>query len=98
MPVFHRENATRIAKEFNDRTSSLQALIQLYDVGSDGWNLHEACHEALVMAAARNAAQELQNWGRVSEEFVSSQEAKSGLEIDCSLVCARKGGYDHPAT
>ena len=56
---------TELITQFNDPNDALKVLIIMYDVSAQGLNLHHACGRAVVMTSARNAAIELQAWGRI---------------------------------
>ncbi|KAK8183875.1 hypothetical protein BC567DRAFT_206054 [Phyllosticta citribraziliensis] len=54
-----------LVKDFNDPNRGPQVLILLYNVSSQGVNMHKACSDALVTSSGINASAEVQAWGRL---------------------------------
>ncbi|KAL1623787.1 hypothetical protein SLS54_004248 [Diplodia seriata] len=54
-----------LVDSFNDPKSSLKCLILMYNVSSQGVNLHGASNVAFVATGAINAGLEMQAWGRL---------------------------------
>ncbi|KAK8174184.1 hypothetical protein IWX90DRAFT_500523 [Phyllosticta citrichinensis] len=67
--VFHADLDTAerdaLVEGFNDLNRSPQVLILLYNIASQGVNMHKACSDALVTSSGINASAEVQAWGRL---------------------------------
>jgi len=60
-----QEQRSEYIREFNEPNSRLQVLIIQYNVTAQGVNMHKACYTCFVSSPARNAALEIQAWGRL---------------------------------